>query len=291
MASLTELGGQLYGTTESGGKYRMGTVFSVSPSGKENWTYSFGSGGDGAMPVANLTAVNGVLYGTTLRGGNYGGGTVFSINPSSPSTDKILHSFGYGNDGSAPAGGLIAAGGLLYGTTNSGGGPPSESFGTVFSVSHRGSERVILAFNCGDGAAPDAALVRMGGTYYGTTSTGGASGCSSGGDGTVFALSSGGGEHVVHAFAGGTTDGYDPRDTLIAGHGRLYGTAYNGGTNGGGIVFNLTPAGLETILHDFGEGTDGNHPVAGVIHVGNAYYGATSGGGVYGGGIIYRLKV
>jgi|HubBroStandDraft_4_1064222.scaffolds.fasta_scaffold00036_2 uncharacterized repeat protein (TIGR03803 family) len=291
VASLIELGGQLYGTTQSGGKYRMGTVFSVGTSGKENWVYSFGSGGDGAMPVANLTAVKGVLYGTTLKGGSYGGGTIFSINPSKSTTDKILHSFGYGNDGSAPASGLIAVGSLLYGTTSSGGGPPSESFGTVFSVSHGGSERVIVAFNCTDGAVPVAALVKMGGTFYGATSVGGTSGCSSGGDGTIFALSSGGAEHVVHAFGGGTTDGYDPLDTLTAEHGRLYGTAYNGGANGGGIVFDITPAGLETILHDFGEGTDGNHPIGGVIHVGNAYYGTTSGGGVYGGGIVYGLQI
>ena len=292
MASLIELNGQVYGTTQSGGTNRMGTVFSVNvKSGKENWVYSFGSGSDGAMPVANLRAVNGILYGTTLKGGTYAEGTAFSIDPKKHIKDKILHSFGFGNDGSAPTGGLIAVGSLLYGTTSSGGGPPSKSFGTVFTVSTAGSEHVIVAFNCSDGAAPVAALVRMHGTFYGTTSQGGIPGCSTGGDGTVFALSSGGNEHLVRAFAGGSSDGYDPLDPLIGWNGRLWGTTYYGGTYNGGTIFNLTPAGLETILHDFGQGTDGYHPIGRLIHAGNAYYGTTSGGGLYGGGIVYRLTI
>jgi uncharacterized repeat protein (TIGR03803 family) len=292
MASLIESNGQLYGTTQSGGTNRMGTIFSVNvKSGKENWVYSFGSGSDGAMPVANLAALKGHLYGTTTKGGTYAAGTIFRIDPKQPTKDKILHSFGFGNDGSAPASGLVVVDGLLYGTTSSGGGLPSKSFGTVFSVSTTGSEQVIVAFNCSDGAVPAAALVKMRGTFYGTTSQGGAEGCSTGGDGTVFALSSGGNEHVVRAFAGGSSDGSDPLDPLISWNGRIWGTTYSGGTYGGGTIFNLTPAGLEAILHDFGQGTDGYNPVGGLIHAGNAYYGTTSGGGLYGGGIVYRLTI
>jgi hypothetical protein len=51
----------------------------------EKVLWSFGSGTDGAVPLAGLIEVNGMLYGTTYYGGNgYAGGyngTGFAINP------------------------------------------------------------------------------------------------------------------------------------------------------------------------------------------------------------------
>jgi uncharacterized repeat protein (TIGR03803 family) len=47
--------GNLYGTTMIDGAYSYGTVFKISPAGKETVLYSFkGTGGDGANPVAPL---------------------------------------------------------------------------------------------------------------------------------------------------------------------------------------------------------------------------------------------
>ncbi len=81
-AGLVNLNGTLYGTTDSGGAHRSGTVFSITRDGVETVLYSFGTvPGDGAYPLAGLTAVGATLYGTTSSGGANGRGTVFSITP------------------------------------------------------------------------------------------------------------------------------------------------------------------------------------------------------------------
>jgi uncharacterized repeat protein (TIGR03803 family) len=95
---LTAVNGVLYGTTRWGGTHQCsskgtacGTVFSVTPTGKESVLYSFAGGKDGAIPEAGLVYVNGTLYGTTYGGGGGkcgatsaspgGCGTIFSIAP------------------------------------------------------------------------------------------------------------------------------------------------------------------------------------------------------------------
>src|SRR3984957_7337508 len=61
--SLTDVSGTLYGTTRYGGYGNNGTVFSLSPSGREKVVYSFRKASeDGAKPVAALIDVGGVLY-------------------------------------------------------------------------------------------------------------------------------------------------------------------------------------------------------------------------------------
>jgi uncharacterized repeat protein (TIGR03803 family) len=81
--------GNLYGTTERGGVYNAGTVFKITPSGKETVLYSFTGGTDGANPVSGLLLdKKGTLYGTTSAGGSdgtcnapYGCGVVFKLTP------------------------------------------------------------------------------------------------------------------------------------------------------------------------------------------------------------------
>ena len=135
-ASLIDVNGTLYGTTASGGAYKGGTIFSITPGGKEKVLHSFGYGADGAYPVASLIYVNGALYGTTENGGasNFCGGgcgTVFSITTSG--SESVLHSFAGNGDGIYPAASLTDVNGTLYGTTTSG-GLYGNCCGTVFSL-------------------------------------------------------------------------------------------------------------------------------------------------------------
>jgi uncharacterized repeat protein (TIGR03803 family) len=78
---------------------------------------------DGQNPNPALIDVNGILYGVTIAGGtsNCDCGTVFSLD-SKTGTETVLHSFGDGADGQAPEASLIAVNGILYGTTENGGG-------------------------------------------------------------------------------------------------------------------------------------------------------------------------
>src|SRR5271156_6066332 len=101
---------------------------------KEKVLYSF-NGADGAYPQASLILDNaGNLYGTTSGGGAYNEGTVFELMRKAGGrwTERVLHSFKSGGDGSRPAANLIFdASGNLYGTTYAGG---VHASGTVFEL-------------------------------------------------------------------------------------------------------------------------------------------------------------
>ena len=281
LANLIDVNGTLYGTTESGGTQRHGTVFSISTTGRENVLFSFGHLRDGAHPFGSLINVAGTLYGTTERGGAHSkGGTVFSVSTSGK--ERVLHSFGSGSDGRAPFAGLIEVGRRLYGTTSSGG---KYGYGTVFSISTTGKEKVLYSFaSLPDGRLPRASLINVSGTLYGTTYGGGTFGSQlSGGDGTVFSISKTGKEHVLHSF-GSSSDGGHPRARLISVNGTLYGTTYGASISAGcgsgcGTVFSITPAGTETVLHNFSGHPDGRSPLANLIDVNGTLYGTTQLGG------------
>ncbi len=83
--------GNLYGTTVGGGAHEYGTVFKLTPAGKESVLYSFcaqNDCADGKEPYAGLVFdQKGNLYGTTYDGGltscDIGCGTVFKLTPNS----------------------------------------------------------------------------------------------------------------------------------------------------------------------------------------------------------------
>lgn len=86
--SLLPISGKFFGTTQFGGgtgcynSLGCGTIFSVTPSGKEQLLHTFAGGTDGENPVSNLISLKGVLYGTTYgAGASSDWGTVFSVTP------------------------------------------------------------------------------------------------------------------------------------------------------------------------------------------------------------------
>src|SRR5579871_3618292 len=121
-AGLTELKGTLYGTTYGDIVRHFGSVFAITPAGKETplysiaSLYSFAGGRDGNGPRAGLTVMDGKLYGTTEEGGSGEGGTVFSI--TTGGTERVLHRFEGGLDGERPIGGLLKSTFGLLGTTS-----------------------------------------------------------------------------------------------------------------------------------------------------------------------------
>ena len=198
-------------------------------------------------------------------------------------TEKILHSFhSNGTDGTQPRAGVIRdTKGNLYGTTSNGG---TYNNGTVFQLTPSGSEKILHSFNPStqDGTIPFAGVIRDAkGNLYGTTCCGGAYQ-----SGTAFKLTPSGTETILHSFSFDTADGYGPVATLVRDtQGNLYGMTPGGGTNRGGVVFELTPSGTETILHSFDDSntTDGYGPEAGLIMDGSGnFYGTTNAGGTEG---------
>jgi len=234
-SNLVSSNGMLYGTTNGGGEYGGGTVFSISPDGKVHVLHNFGSGTDAASPAASLLKVNDTLYGTSWFGGTNGVGTVFSV--STNGGEQVLHSFGSDSDGQLPRAGLLAVNGLLYGTTTGGG---SHREGTVYSITTSGSEQVIHNFGKGiDGRNPQSELIFVRGKLYGTTAHGGAhAGSKPVSGGTVFSLNpTSGKEEILHSFSGSestpSSDGTDPLAGLVESNGVLYGTTAFGGAYGG----------------------------------------------------------
>ncbi|HEY2476519.1 MAG TPA: choice-of-anchor tandem repeat GloVer-containing protein [Candidatus Cybelea sp.] len=303
-ASLIDVHGVLYGTTQRGGTIRRGTVFSITTRGREKTLYSFKGAPDGEDPEARLLDVNGTLYSTTFGAGAnncaFGCGSVFSV--STFGAEKVLYSFQGNFDGAWPVAPLINVNGALYGTTSGFIEFPyqcdnAEFCGTVFGITASGQEKVLHNFdgpNGSDGADPVAGLIDVNGTLYGTTEYGGVysgSGCSPHSDkygcGTVFSITTSGTEKALHSFGSGT-DGSLPRAGLVAVKGVLYGTTYAGGPYHEGTVFSINTSGKEKVLHSFGNHIDGAYPAARLIEAGGMLYGTTVGGG--GGGSTCVLR-
>jgi uncharacterized repeat protein (TIGR03803 family) len=163
-AALVNVDGTLYGTTTAGGKGDGGTVFSITPDGREHVVYSFGANSyDGTDPFSALINVKGALVGTTSASGAGQGGTVFSMTTDGRVTTIVSFN---GSNGSAPLADLKNVKGVLYGTTSAGG---LNNLGTVFRVTKSGKETVLHSFGNGTGTQPRAGLAAVAGRLYGTT--------------------------------------------------------------------------------------------------------------------------
>jgi uncharacterized repeat protein (TIGR03803 family) len=168
---------------------------------------------------------------------------------------QVLVSFN-GTDGSFPFAGLVlGSDGNFYGTTYNGG---ASAFGTAFKMTPAGVLTTLVSFNNTNGSNPVGGLVQgTNGNFYGTTLFGGTKGW-----GTVFSMTPAGVLTTLVSFNG--TNGRNPYTGLAQGSdGNFYGTTYfspgNGGFNGPGTVFSMTPAGVLTTLVSFNN-TNGSSP-------------------------------
>jgi len=237
--------GNIYGVTLNGGG-GYGVVYELTRS-NGGWTqsvlYTFEKqGAGGTRPTAGMIFDNaGNLYGTAAFGGAHGLGVVFQLTPSGSGwTENVLYTFQGGNDGGAPIGGLIFdSSGNLYGSTfqnGTGGG------GTAFELTPQNGKwnfSLLYSFAGASGCGPQASLVfDQAGNLYGTTLCDGANG-----KGSVFKLTPSNGTWTytsLHDFAG--SEGSYPFSNLVFdASGNLYGTASQGGANGVGVVFQITP--------------------------------------------------
>lgn len=229
----------------------------------------------------------------------------------------LLHDFGDGttlpagtssnHDGTSPTTSLIQGrDGNFYGTTFNGG---LSGNGTVFVLMPQGVVTILHNFGDGnvtnDGLHPRAALIQGSGidtNFYGTTSTGGTNGM-----GVIFTITPQGTVTILHNFGDSTvldtlgnaaTDGVSPAAALTPGtDGKFYGVTLSGGSNTTGVAFSMTPQGIVTILHNFGDGTvsnDGLNPTSALIQGSGsdtAFYGTTPGGGANNRGTVFKMTL
>ncbi|MBD3815395.1 MAG: hypothetical protein IE913_02840 [Halothiobacillus sp.] len=173
----------LYGTTPYGcdtSACNSGTVFSIHTDGTGYAVlHGFtGATGDGANPYGDVALMGSTLYGTTNNGGN-GYGVIFKVNTDGSGYSN-LYSLDPSTDGINPQAGLLAHGGMLYGTALS---DTVNSAGTVFKIAPDGTGFTVLhpfTFNP-DGASPLSPMMfdPVSGFIYGETRSGGAHGIGS----------------------------------------------------------------------------------------------------------------
>jgi len=152
----------------------------------------------------------------------------------------------------------------------------------------------LLSFDATNGAQPWYGSLVQGtdGNFYGTTSYGG----TEDNYGTVFKITPAGTVTTLHLFDG--KDGYWPFAALVQStDGNFYGTTYYGGEQGGvegsGTVFEITPGGTLTTLHVFCTQSgceDGAYPAGPLVQATNGnFYGITVGGGANGSGTVFKI--
>lgn len=306
--------GNLYGTTQGGGILSgpcapsgCGVVFKLDSSGKETVLYRFTGGEDGASPAASLVRDSaGNLYSSTGSGGRSciwsgnGCGVIFKLDPAT-GKETVLHAFTGGADGWSPAGSLLLdEAGTLYGVTASGGasgGCGGGGCGVVFKLDTATREETVLyTFTGGaDGGQPVAGLLRdSAGNFYGTASLGGIPEPCGIGCGVTFELESTDIESVLYTFRDGADGGVPVAALIKDSVGNFYGTTEYGGTSDWGVVFKLSPSGVETVLHTFTGGADGATPRGGLIQdaASNRYGTALQGGTgtFFTNGVVFKLN-
>lgn len=293
------LDGNFYGTTKVGGKDGAGTIFQVTPAGTLTTLYSFTNSTDDSVPVYTVVlGQDGNFYGVSWAEyvGQYG--AFFRI--SSKGVFKELADFDSTN-GSLPNLPTQGTDGSFYGTTQQGGNIGTNC-GVIYKVTTGGKITVLHDF-AGyptDGCRPISVLVQgTDGDLYGTTYSGGASSADGNGNGTIFKISPTGVYTLLHSFTYGVTGStniYDaqlPEAGLTLGtDGNFYGVGTHGGMTNYGAIFEITPAGAESVLYSFCYKTCTSFSPATplVLHTNGDFYGNTNGDSL-GGSVFYSLNV
>jgi uncharacterized repeat protein (TIGR03803 family) len=256
-----------------------GTIYQITSAGVEKVIHIFTTAVSCAQP---LLSYKGELLGVSLGRGASRGGKVFALTESHDGhwsvSNWYLFSSGTGNGPTAPL--IEGSDGNLYGTTQFGG---SKGLGTIYQlVPATKAVNFLYSFTQLGNCFPQYALLQASnGDYYGGT-TDSFSGC------TIFKMTPGGKVSTFYTFA--TT--YFPAGPVIqASDGNFYVAANYPGTAEGDTMLQITPSGVATILHTFGQGTDGRGVSGAVVQGPNGnLYGMTGSGGTAGNGTIFEIS-
>jgi len=211
-------------------------------------------GTNGWEPYGSVTqGTDGNFYGTAT-GGVDAGGNIFRMTPSGEITN--LYTFCSSNincpDGEFPqTAPILGSDGNMYGVTYAGG---SGNSGVFYRLTTGGEYTILYTFCANfpcnnDGLDPVSIILASDGNFYGITNYGG-----TGGEGTIFKITPTGQYTQLYSFCSlkNCTDGGPAFYPLVQGNdGNFYGTAYQGGSMGGGVIWELTASGTYKVLYNF----------------------------------------
>ncbi|MEO5917572.1 MAG: choice-of-anchor tandem repeat GloVer-containing protein [Luteolibacter sp.] len=245
--------GALYGATELGGAYKIGTIYRISADGVFSVVRDMRRT-DKCYDIHCLVPTpEGELYGAA-EGGDFSSGTLFKI--SSDGGFQSLYSFKSSNLPSGPWPHVepgfvveprypshLALGddGKLYGTTDTGGPKPASPFlftyGVFFRYEGVGSITVLNDFNTLEESSSSITPTKDG--FYITTPN-------------HLLLAGTDGSLVVKSDLSSQSAGSDLYlGGVITQPDGIYGATYYGGANNSGLIYRLTLTGTTEILHDF----------------------------------------
>jgi uncharacterized repeat protein (TIGR03803 family) len=247
--------GSIYGTTFKGGNSNSncltgtcGTVYKLTINRVESIVYAFTGGDDGGNPTSNVVFDNNEndLYGTTWVAGEFREGTIFKVD--SFGVETTLYEFCPDinlncTNGTNPGFIYRDGAGNIFTDTNYGG---TDGGGTIFALVQGVTPQLLYSYTgppFTGGAQPYGAFLPSLNKLIGATGMGGAfATLTDPGGGTIYRMARGGGpQTILHSFpSASTTDGANPNGSLISDkEGNLYGTAFNGGTHGLGVIFKM----------------------------------------------------
>ncbi len=293
--------GNFYGTTTAGGSTSVahGTLFKISTNGVLT-TLVQGTSSMVPYPRLMVQKSSDRILAFDISSDyitNYNC-SVFQINPNG--SENTLFSLS-GSNGAGPDTLMVGSDGNFYGTGKNGGNMNVLSrpyngmgAGTISKISPNGVLTILHAFGqitnaaglALDGANPYAPLVQgSDGNLYGTTTYGGTNL-----SGTVFKITTNGVLTTLYWFNGASDGGVVMSALVQGGDSNFYGTSYEGGTNGYGVVFQISPNGVFKTLYSFTGLNDGGYPYAGLVlgSDGN-FYGTTQIGGQGAYGTVFQL--
>jgi len=273
--------GSFYGTTGFGGLFGAGTFYHFDTNNQLTSLYSFSCQTDGCLPIYVLPKPDGTFYVTTTDDDFTGAGAIVQLD--TQGRLAVVHDFNI-TDGGKPNRILLGVDGNYYGNTQYGG---SDNSGTIYTIGADNTFTSLYSFIQPQDGYDVAALVQgSDGYFYGGTGNGGTiTDQNQYGDGVLYRYSPTSGITVLHDLNRPT--GASVLGPLLEGKdGNFYGTTYAGGSStlcvpGCGVLFQLTPSGVYTVLHQFNF-DDGAYPEGALVQASDgSFYGITPSGGNY----------